>query len=329
MGILLSPGAARGRRLKLSTALLAAGLAMAATGAQAAGKSFLIIAPMRDHPVLRIMTAGATDECKKIGATCEVVGNPSATKWDVEATIPLADAALSRTKYDGVAIIGNDPTVNPYIGRLAKEENLPVVVWHVLPAEGSVNGLKAATGEVVPEAGKNAALAMGEQMGGKGVAAVTEGSFNTAENDMAASFKATMAEKYPGIKVLDPQLEGFEPTAAAAKAVSILQSDDQITGAFSTTGNGVITWSGAARTAGRKLVIIGMDYTRQNLDIVKSGDAFGLVAQPLYEEGAKSIDLLSDLADGKTVPFTNPLPALVIKAGDLAPYYEKLKSAGQ
>jgi ribose transport system substrate-binding protein len=310
--------------LGLSTALLLAGFA---SSAQAAGKTFLIIAPMRDHPVLRIMTAGAMDECKKVGATCEVVGNPSATKWDVEATIPLADAALSRTKYDGVSIIGNDPTVNPYIGRLSKD-GLPVVVWHVLPDEGSVNGLRAATGEVVPDAGKNAALAMGEKLGGKGVVAVTEGSFNTAENDMAASFKATMAEKYPDIKVLDPQLEGFEPTAASAKAVAILQSNEQINGAFSTTGNGVITWSGAAHTSDRKLAIIGMDYTRQNLDIVKSGAAFGLVAQPLYEEGAKSIDLLADIADGKTVPFRNPLPALVIKADDLAPYYDKLKSAG-
>lgn len=310
--------------LWLSTALLLAGLT---TGAHAAGKNYLIIAPMRDHPVLRIMTAGAMDECKKQGATCEVVGNPSATKWDVEGTIPLADAALSRTKYDGISIIGNDPTVNPFIGRLAKD-GLPVVVWHVLPDEGSVKGLLAATGEVVPEAGRNAALAMGEKLGGKGVVSVTEGSFNTAESDMAASFKATMAEKYPGIKTLDPELEGFEPTAAAAKAVAILQGNDQINGAFSTTGNGVITWSGAAHTAGRNLAIIGMDYTRQNLDIVKSGAAFGLVAQPLYEEGAKSIDLLADIADGKTVPFRNPLPALVIKAGDLDPYYEKLKSAG-
>jgi ribose transport system substrate-binding protein len=239
----------------------------------------------------------------------------------------LAEAALSRTKFDGVAMIGNDPTINPFVEKLSKD-GFPVVVWHVLPAESSVPGLRAATGEVVPEAGANSAMAMGEQMGGEGVIAITQGSFNTAENDMAASFKATMAGKFPNIKILDPQLEGFEPSAAAASAVAILQGNDQITGAFSTTGNGVLTWSGAARTAGRKLVIVGMDYTRQNLDIVKAGDAFGLVAQPLYEEGAKSIELLGDITDGKTVPYSNPLPANVIKAGDLDPFYDKLKSAG-
>ena len=79
--------------------------------------------------------------------------------------------------------------------------------------------------------------------------------------------------------------------------------------AFSTTGNGIQTWSGAARKAGRDVVIIGMDYIRQNLDIIKAGDAYGLVAQPLYEEGAKTAELAAALAEGKTVPYLNPLPA--------------------
>ena len=34
-----------------------------------------------------------------------------------------------------------------------------------------------------------------------------------------------------------------------------------------------------------------MDYIRQNLDLVKSGAAYGIVAQPLYEESAKIAEL--------------------------------------
>jgi ribose transport system substrate-binding protein len=91
----------------------------------------------------------------------------------------------------------------------------------------------------------------------------------------------------------------------------------------------VQTWSGAARKADREIVIIGMDYIRQNLDIIKSGAAFGLVAQPLFEEGAKTAELAAALAEGKEVPYMNPLPAPVITADDLGPYYEILDSAGQ
>src|SRR5262249_3241011 len=152
--------------------------------------------------------------------------------------------------------------------------------WHVLPAEGSVPGLTAATGEDIPAAGASAAVAMGEKLGGKGMVAVTQGASNDTENTMADAFRKTMAAKNPNIKVLDSQMEGFEPSAAEAKAVAILQGNPDVTAAFSTTGNGIQTWSGAARKAGRDVVTIGMDYIRQNLDIVKAGGAYGIVAQP-------------------------------------------------
>jgi ribose transport system substrate-binding protein len=36
---------------------------------------------------------------------------------------------------------------------------------------------------------------------------------------MADSFRAEIKAKYPDIKVLDTQMEGFEPSAAESKAV--------------------------------------------------------------------------------------------------------------
>ncbi len=296
--------------------------------ASAAEKSLLWVQPMRDHPVHRLMQAGFLKKCEELGYKCEVVGNASATNYDVAASIPLAEAALARTQFGAVAVYGPGPELYPYIGKLGAE-GIPIVTWHVLPKEGTVAGLKAATGEDIPDAGHNAAIAMGDKLGGKGVVALTQGSYNDTENVMADSFRATMKEKYPGITVLDTQLEGFEPSAAEAKAVGILQGNADIVGAFSTTGNGIQTWSGAARKADRTVAIIGMDYIRQNLDIIKSGGAYGLVAQPLYEEGAKTAELAAALAEGKEVPYLNPLPAKVITAADLDPYYAILDSAGQ
>ena len=300
----------------------------AASAVQAADIHLLWVQAMKDHPVHRLMQAGFLDKCKELGYICEVVGDPSATNWDIPATIPLAEAALARTKYDAIGVYGPDPAVYSYITKLAKE-GFPVVTWHVLPAEGTVEGLKAATGEDIVNAGTNAAIAIGEKLGGKGTVAVTQGASNDTENVMSDSFRKTIAEKYPDIKVLDTQMEGFEPSAAEAKAVAILQGNPDVNAAFGTTGNSIQTWSGAARKAGREVVIIGMDYIRQNLDLVKSGAAYGIVAQPLYEESAKVAELLGDLAQGKTVTYLNPLPAGVITAADLDPYYKMLESAGQ
>lgn len=314
-------------RTAFAAAAVAASLGSASL-AQAADIHLLWVQAMKDHPVHRLMQAGFLNKCKELGYTCEVVGDPSATNWDIPATLPLAEAALARTKYDAIGVYGPDPAIYSYISKLAKE-GFPIVTWHVLPPEGTVQGLKAATGEDIAGAGQNAAIAIGEKLGGKGTVALTQGASNDTENAMSAAFRKTIAEKYPDIKVLDTQMEGFEPSAAEAKAVAILQGNPDVTAAFGTTGNSIQTWSGAARKAGRNVVIVGMDYIRQNLDLVKSGAAYGIVAQPLYEESAKVAELLGDLAQGKTVPYSNPLPAKVITAADLEPYYKMLDSAGQ
>ncbi|MBN8995290.1 MAG: substrate-binding domain-containing protein [Rhizobiales bacterium] len=314
--------------LKIGIAALLAAMTLGGGSAVAADKAILWVQPMRDHPVHRLMQAGFLAKCKELGYTCEVVGNPSATNYDAPASIPLAEAALARTQFGAAAIYGPGPELYPYIGKLA-QQGIPVVTWHVLPKEGTIPGLKAATGEDIPQAGAAAADSMGAKLGGKGVVALTQGSYNATENVMADSFRAEMKAKYPDIKILDTQLEGFEPSAAEAKAVGILQGNADVVGAFSTTGNGIQTWSGAARKAGRDVVIIGMDYIRQNLDIIKAGNAYGLVAQPLYEEGAKTAELAAAMAEGKEVPYLNPLPAKVITATDLDPYYKILDSAGQ
>jgi len=314
-------------RTLLGTAALVA--ALGSTGAsQAAEVRLLWVQAMKDHPVHRLMQAGFMDKCKELAYTCEVVGDPSATNWDIPATLPLAEAALSRTSFNAVGVYGPDPAIYSYITKLAKE-GLPVVTWHVLPPEGTVEGLKAAAAQDIAAAGTNAAIAIGDKLGGKGTVALTQGASNDTENAMSDAFRKTIAEKYPDIKVLDTQMEGFEPSAAEGKAIAILQGNPDVNAAFGTTGNSIQTWSGAARKAGREVVIIGMDYIRQNLDLVKSGAAYGIVAQPLYEESAKVAELLGDLAQGKTVSYMNVLPSKVITAADLDPYYKMLESAGQ
>ncbi|ODT29360.1 MAG: sugar ABC transporter substrate-binding protein [Kaistia sp. SCN 65-12] len=311
----------------LGAAALVAGLGTAGAS-YAQDVNLLWVQAMKDHPVHRLMQAGFLDKCKELGYTCEVVGDPSATNWDIPATLPLAEAALSRTKFNAVGVYGPDPAIYSYITKLAKE-GLPVVTWHVLPPEGSVEGLKAAAAQDIAAAGTNAAIAIGDKLGGKGTVALTQGASNDTENAMSDAFRKTIAEKYPDIKVLETQMEGFEPSAAEGKAIAILQGNPDVTAAFGTTGNSIQTWSGAARKAGRDVVIIGMDYIRQNLDLVKSGAAYGIVAQPLYEESAKVAELLGALAKGETVEYMNVLPSKVITAADLDPYYAMLESAGQ
>ncbi len=311
-------------------AALVAGALTAKAGAGGGGSkgNLLWVQPLRDHPVHRLMQAGFMQRCKQIGWTCEIVGNPSASEFDVPATIALAEASLARKEFKAAGIYSPDPAIYPFIRKVSKQ-GLPVVSWHIPIKQGTVQGLTATTGTDPAAYARASAVAIGRRIGGRGTVAVTEGSFNTVENLVAKTFTATMKQRYPNVKVLKPQVEGFEPSAAIAKAVSILQANQDVTAAFSTTGGGPATWAGAQRQAGKKLVIIGMDYVRQNLDLVRKGEVYAVVGQPLYEESARTADLLAALASGKKVPYSNNLPAPIITKAKLGKYYALLKRAGQ
>ena len=56
-------------------------------------------------------------------------------------------------------------------------------------------------------------------------------------------------------------------------------------------------------------MIVGMDYTAPNLDLVQSGEVWGLVGQPLVEEYYLATKLAIAAAQGIPVPEQNWLPA--------------------
>jgi len=288
--------------------------------------SILWVQPLFTHPVHKIMQAGFIAACKDLDYKCDLVGNPSATSYDITASIALAEAAIAKTSYDAIAVYGADPGLNSYMEKLGNL-GYPIVTWHVLPEEGTVPGLLAAAAQDIAEGGKNAALALGAEIQGQGTVAITQGSSNTSENLMTESFTATMNSEYPDVKILETVMEGFDPVAAQQKAIGLIQANPDIVGAFSTTGGGPATWAGAQRTSGVKLTIIGMDYTRQNLDLVTAGEVFAVLAQPLYSESRKVAELAGALARGESVDYINLLPSPVIKAGDLEPYYDILDQA--
>jgi ribose transport system substrate-binding protein len=293
------------------------------------GKHLLWVQPMRAHPVHKIMQAGFLNECKKLGYSCDIVGNDSSSKVDIPGSISLAKTAMSKTDYQGVGVYALDPGIYPLIKEVGVDKKLPVVSWHFPLDKGSVPGLAAITGTKPADYARQAADAMGKALSGKGTVAVTQGSYNPTENLVSKTFTQQMAKDYPNVTVLKPALEDFEPSAAVSKATGILQAHPDVTGAFSTTGNGSETWSGAERQTGKHLTIISMDYVRQNLDLVKSGKVYAIVAQPLYQEGAKTADLLAQMADGKSTSYYNWLPAPIVTKDKLDPYYAFLKQAGE
>src|SRR5438552_2206321 len=86
-----------------------------------------------------------------------------------------------------------------------------------------------------------------------------------------------------------------------AAGMAIWTGNPAVVAALSTTGGGPITWANAQKETGRKLVIVGMDYTRVNLDLVKSGEVYAVIGQPLWEESYRAAELLAKALRGEKV----------------------------
>lgn len=283
------------------------------------GKKIQWLGNLKNHPTLRLWQQGFLDEAKHLGfGSAEIVAEESA---DWSKVPPLGESLLA-TGTDGVVLGYSNPIEAGIIKKLG-DAGVPVIAAFLYVPEGTYPGLLATSFFLTSKEGVAAADMFGEKMGGKGTVAVTEGSFNEGEDNFAKAFTDRMHEKFPDVKVLPPQEEGFDPPVAIAKAAAILQANPDVTAALSTTGGGPVTWAGAQEETGRKLVAtLGPDMSRPNLDLVRDGKITALGAQPGWETHALGVDLIAQKICGATVPYSNELPTPIVFADGLAPYYE-------
>jgi ribose transport system substrate-binding protein len=262
------------------------------------------------------------DGCRKNGLDCQLATTDENT---LDALVAMADATVSRPDAAGfVMYAGGLPVFKPIIEK-AKGLGLPVALPHFPVPEGTFadNAVQiAADTSKYPDP---VAKAMCEELKRQGITtgsvAVTENNHNVTEDMVAKVFKEGMNKYCPDLKVLDTVLEGGEPTQAIAAAVSVIQANPDIVAGFSTTGGGPTTWAGAQKETGKKLVTVGMDYTRVNLDLVKNGEVWGIVAQPIYDEMSGAAKLVYDMANGKEVPYWTILEAPLVTKDNVDQYY--------
>jgi ribose transport system substrate-binding protein len=274
------------------------------------------------HPVHQLMQQSFLDGCRKLGLACQLA---TTDEGSLEAWVAVAKQALARPDAAGfVMYAGGNPVIIPLVQK-AKDQGQPVAEPHFHIPQGTFADNYFNISEDVVAITDPVAKGMCDELvkQGKdsaGSVAITINNHNTTEDAMAGAYKAAMNKYCPKLKVLDVVLEGPEPTQAIAAAVSIIQANPDIVAGFSTTGGGPTTWAGAQDQTGKQVLAVGMDYTQVNLDLVKNGKVYGIVAQPIYDEMSGSAKLVYDMANGKKVPYWTVLPAPLVTKADVGTY---------
>lgn len=290
-----------------------------------------------NHPVLRIIESGFATACKELGYNYQIVGTEGTDANDMNAAAEAAAAAGS----DAILLMAETETSIATVNNLASDYGVKVGVPHVHWEEGTMQGLNFCVACDATSYGKAVADFMAEKLDGKaGTIAVTESRYNEIEDAAAKAFIDRIAElqnegKLEGVKVLEPAVEGCtDVTESTDVNASIIQANQDIIGAFSTTGNGPLTWSNAARKCGYEpgdICIVSMDYTADNLAELEAGYVTAIVAQPLFQEAYEAAYYFDKLLRGEDVSYWNELEApLVYKGGtgvnDPATYADILNS---
>ena len=299
--------------------------AAAPAAATAKGTKYYWIQPVKGHPVHQLTQAAFLTSCKAQGMECEVVGPDDA---DTNKLIAAAEQVLAKGDAAGVSFWTGSPA---YLDVIKKFDaaGIPVAAPHFMVPEGTWPANTFTMGTDPSAYAANAAVAICKLVGKDkaGSVALTQGSFNTTENLVSESFTKKMATECPNLKVLKPEEEGFDPPKAIAKAVAIMQANPDLVAALSTTGGGPTTWAGAQKETGKKIPAIGMDYTKVNLDLVKNGEMYAVVGQPLWDESFLAAQMLKKAAAGEKQPYWTPMEAPIITAADVDKYYKMLADA--
>jgi len=298
--------------------------APAGEGGEVTGK-FYWVQNSAWHPVHQYTQQGFLAGCESLGLDCELATTDENT---LDALVALADQVVSRPDAKGVAMwFGGLPVAKPIIEK-AKENGIAVALPHFPVEQGfyADNAVQiAADTSKYPDP---VAKAMCEELQNEGITsgsiAITENNHNATEDMVAQVFAEGIGKYCPEFTVLPVELEGAEPTQAIAVATAIMQANPDLVAALSTTGGGPTTWAGAQKETGKKILAVGMDATRVNLDLVTNGEVWGLVAQPLYEETFGSAELLYKMANGEEVPYWTVLDAPLVTKDNTQHYYDLL-----
>ena len=272
---------------------------------------------IKSHPVIQTWLAGAAGKAEELGYPFYVFGVDGSNPAEVVA---LADAGIAQHGIKGMCLMPIDASISSYAQKWNQMGVATVIAHHFEPFMD--DGAIATIGCEPEEYARVAAQEIGNQVGGTGTVAITCGEYRSNEAAAADAFMEEMAAKFPDIKVLDPQEEGFDTPIAIQRATSIIQANPDLVAAFSTTGAGPTTWATAQRNAGRGICIISMDYTLPNLDLVKSGEVHALIAQPSVHEWSVAVELLDKYFRGEDFEYRNVLPAPLITIDNVDEYYD-------
>lgn len=268
--------------------------------AAADGKMYIpVISKGFQHQFWQAVKQGAEKAAKELDV--EITFEGPETETQVDKQIEMLQAALDK-KPAAIAFAALDSKAATPLLEKAKASNIPVVGFDS-GVDSEIPVTTAATDNVAAAA--LAADKMAELIGGKGeVALIVHDQTSRTGIDRRDGFLNRIEEKYPEIKIVDTQYGGGDHLKSTDLAKAIIQAHPDIKGFFGANEGSAIGVLNAVTELKKdgKIVIIGYDSGKPQLDAIRSGKMAGAITQDPIGIGYWAVKAAVQAKNGETVP---------------------------
>lgn len=257
-----------------------------------------VMVPKGVHPYFEPVYRGFQDAARKYGVEPEIDAPP---RFDVALQVKLIEDLIARG-VSGIAISANDDRGLVGVIHEAVQAGIKVITVDA-PAPSS----EALTyiGTDNESAGYEAGRRMAAEMGRTGSVAVLQGGMAATNlNLRTRGFTAALAERAPGIRVVEVADEGGDFALSVSKTEELLAHYPTLNAIFSVSAEGAPAAAAVLKQRGRsgKVLVAGFDDLGDTLQGIRDGSIAFCIVQNTYRMGWLSVERLMDAVDGRPVP---------------------------
>ncbi len=266
---------------------------------QAKGWYIPMISKGFQHQFWQVVKQGAYKAAQDCGVGVDFVG--PATESQVDVQINMLQTALNRNP-NAIALAALDTKAALPLLQQAQKANIPVIAFDS-GVEGDIPVTTAATDNI--KAAGVAADKMAELIGGSGeVALVVHDQTSQTGITRRDGFVNEIKAKYPTITIDDIQYGGGDQLKSADIAKAIIQAHPNLKGIFGSNEGSAIGVVNAVKELNMsgKIVVIGYDSGKDQLDAIRSGLEAGAITQNPFGIGYKSVEAAVKILSGVSVP---------------------------
>jgi ribose transport system substrate-binding protein len=312
---------AREAAMKRSAAGIVVMLALTVLGVpRAEAETIAVFTKNQNSPIFAALRAGAAIAAKNLGV--EVVQYMPSTADNVAEQNKLVDDAI-KDKPDAIVFVPVDFTQAG--GAVAKinAANIPLINVNERLSGGSVAGY-VGTDDVALAA--TTARYLINAMSNKGDVVILDGpDDNLTAQGRARGFRDAVKDT-PDVKLLAGKSGNYARAQGKQVTSDFLRSYPQIDGILAANDPMAIGAVDALKAAGRKSLVVGINASREVMDLIKSGDIAGSGDYDTFAQGCVGVELAVNAIRKQPVPHEVMLKPVVIDKTNDAPFdqpYEK------